>query len=433
MAVATAMPTAVADLSGLAWYGWAFTAFLVAQVVGMVLGGDLGDRRGPRSALLGGVAVFAAGLLVAGTAVDMAVLVAGRLVQGLGAGLIAVSLYVIAGQAYDAALRPRLFGAFSAAWVLPAVVGPLISGLVTQHAGWRWVFLGLIPLVASGLLLLLPALRGLAPPVGRRARAAAGGWWALLAGAGIGALQYAGQRLDPVAVAVAAGGLAALLLGLRALLPAGTARAAGGLPAVVATRGLLAGSFFGMDTLLPLALTRLHGYAPAAAGTPLTAAALGWAIASNLQGRRPGLSSVLLLRAGFLLVAAGLAATAVIALPGVGGWPAYLTWGVAGLGMGLGMPSAGVLLLGRSPEHRRGADSAAFQIADVTGSALCVGVAGVLVAAAASGLMPLSAAVLVAVAVLTGLAVLGAVVAPRAGATAVTEEPSGLATTLGTP
>ena len=77
MAVATAMPTAVADLSGLAWYGWAFTAFLVAQVVGMVLGGDLGDRRGPRAALLWGAGTFAVGLLVAGTAVDMAVMISG--------------------------------------------------------------------------------------------------------------------------------------------------------------------------------------------------------------------------------------------------------------------------------------------------------------------------------------------------------------------
>jgi MFS family permease len=433
MAVATAMPTAVADLSGLAWYGWAFTAFLVAQVVGMVLGGDLGDRRGPRVALLWGAGTFAAGLLVAGTAVDMAVMVSGRLVQGLGAGLIAVSLYVVAGQAYEAALRPRLFGAISAAWVLPALVGPLIAGLVTEHAGWRWVFLGLIPLVAGGLLLLLPALRGLAAPTGGPSGPTAGRWWALLAGAGIGALQYAGQRLDLVAVAVAAAGVGALLLGLRALLPAGTARAAGGLPAVVASRGLLAGSFFGMDALLPLTLTELHGYGPAAAGIPLTAGALGWAAASNLQGRRPDLSRVVLLRLGFVLVAVGLAATSVIALPGIGGWPAYLSWGVAGLGMGLGMPSAGVLLLDRSPEYRRGADSAAFQIADVTGSALCIGLTGVLVAAAASGLLPLSAAVLLAVAVLAALALLGAAVARRAGVAAVAEEPAGLATTLGTP
>jgi MFS family permease len=171
-----------------------------------------------------------------------------------------------------------------------------------------------------------------------------------------------------------------------------------------------------MDTLLPLALTQLHGYAPAAAGVPLTAGALGWAVASQVQGRLPHLARVALLRAGFVLLAVGLAATAAVTLPGVGGWPAYLSWAVAGLGMGLGMPSVGVLLLDQSPEDRRGADSAAFQIADVTGSALCVGAVGVLVAAATAGLLSLSAAVLVAIAVLTSLALLGAGVAPRAGA-----------------
>jgi MFS family permease len=176
----------------------------------------------------------------------------------------------------------------------------------------------------------------------------------------------------------------------------------------------------------------LHGYSPAAAGVPLTAGALGWAVASQLQGRRPGASRVRLLRVGFLLLAAGLAATAWIAVPGMGGWPAYLSWAVAGLGMGLGMPSVGVLLLDQSPEHRRGADSAAFQIADVTGSALCVGLVGVLVAATAGGLLPLRAAVLVAVGVLTVLAGLGAVLAPRAGAPAAAPGASAPATTLAT-
>src|SRR3954447_10794015 len=66
MAVGTAMPTAVAELDGMAWYAWPFSAFLVAQVVGMVVGGELGDRRGARVALPRGVAAFAVGLLAAG-------------------------------------------------------------------------------------------------------------------------------------------------------------------------------------------------------------------------------------------------------------------------------------------------------------------------------------------------------------------------------
>jgi MFS family permease len=428
MAVGTAMPTAVRELDGLAWYGWPFSAFLVASVVGMVVGGDAGDRGGPRVALLTGIAVFAAGLLAAGLAGSMALFVAARAVQGAGAGAMVVSLYVVAGQAYPPELRPRLFGAISAAWVLPALLGPVGAGLVTTHVGWRWVFLGLLPLVALGSLLLLPALRRLptvaatpeaAPRATPETRPAAGGparrWWAVLAGLGLGLLQYAGQRRDGLGLLLGAAGLAALAAGLRPLLPRGTVRARPGLPTVVASRGLLAAAFSGMDVLLPLALTEVHGAGPTAAGLPLTAGAVGWALASHLQGRRTGASRVALLRAGFLLLATGLAATAVVAAPGIGAWPAYLTWAVAGLGMGLGMPSVGVLLLGHSPEHRRGADSASFQIADVSGAALSVGMVGVLVAAATAGLLPLPAAVVVAAGALAALALLGAAVAGRAG------------------
>jgi MFS family permease len=430
MAVATAMPTAVTELDGLAWYGWPFSAFLVASVVGMVVGGEVGDRRGPRVALLGGVAVFALGLLAAGLAGSMGPFVAARAVQGAGAGVIAVSLYVVAGQAYDARLRPRLFGAISAAWVLPALIGPLVAGLITTHLSWRLVFLGLLPLIALGLALVLPAIRHLGVPAEPAAAAPARRWWALLVGVGISGLQYAGQRRDLLAVGLAVLALAVLVVGLRRLLPSGTGRARRGLPAVVLSRGLMAGAFFGMDVLLPLALTRLHGYSPTTAGIPLTAGAIGWALASQLQGRRPHLPRVVLLRTGFVLLATGLAATAPIALPGIGGWPAYLSWAVAGLGMGLAMPSVGVLLLDQSPEHRRGADSAAFQISDVTGSALCVGVVGVLIAASTAAVLSLSAALLVAVAVLTALAVLGAVLAPRAGRPGTTLGPAAPAATL---
>jgi len=98
--------------------------------------------------------------------------------------------------------------------------------------------------------------------------------------------------------------------------------------------------------------------------------------------------------------------------------------------MGLGMPSLSVLLLEQSPMEHRGADSAAFQIADVTMSAGCIGMVGVLVAAAAAGLLTFPVAVLLAVAVLAALAVVGAWMAPRAGAPAAAPAAAVPATTL---
>jgi MFS family permease len=363
--------------------------------------------------VVAGVLLFATGLLIAGLAQHMAVLVLGRAVQGLGAGVVIVLLYVIAGQGYSSELRPRLFGAFAAGWVLPALIGPLAAGLITTHLGWRGVFLLLLPLVAAGLVLLLSAGAGAAPAQpaapGRRSNAP----WALLAGAGTAALQYASQRLDLAAIGLALVGAAALAAGLRRLLPRGTARARPGIPAVVACRGLAAGAFFGMDALLPFVLTEQHGWSAATAGLPLTAGAVGWVVAAQLQGRRADVPRQRVLRAGFVLLALGLAATAAVAVPGLGGWPAYLSWFVAGVGMGLSMPSVGVLLLDLSPEAERGANSAALQISDVTGSALCIGLSGVLVAGAADGGGPLWPAVLAAVAVLSVPALLGVRVAGR--------------------
>jgi MFS family permease len=135
-----------------------------------------------------------------------------------------------------------------------------------------------------------------------------------------------------------------------------------------------------------------------------------------------------LLRTGFALLGLGLAGSALAAVPALGGWPAYPFWAVAGLGMGLGMPSLGVLLLDQSPEHRRGADSAALQIADVTASALCVGLAGVLIAAAAAGPLSLPAAVIASVAVFTFVSLVGVGVAGRAAAPAAGAAPAGAST-----
>ena len=110
-------------------------------------------------------------------------------------------------------VRPKLFAAFSAAWVLPALVGPLLAGLVTTHLGWRWVFLGMLPLIVLGLVLLLPALRRLAVPDGTAVIASARRWWALVSGLGIAVLQYAGQRLDLLAIGLAVGTALALAAG----------------------------------------------------------------------------------------------------------------------------------------------------------------------------------------------------------------------------
>ena len=92
LAVAAAMPTVAEALSGLRLYALAFGGTLATSVMGMTLAGRWADRQGPARPLWYGLACFVLGLLLAGFAVRMGMLVAGRLLQGLGAGAISVSL-----------------------------------------------------------------------------------------------------------------------------------------------------------------------------------------------------------------------------------------------------------------------------------------------------------------------------------------------------
>lgn len=198
-AVGTAMPVAARELDGVSLYAFAFSAYFTTSLFGMVLSGQWADRRGPLAPLGAGIAAFAAGLLLAGTAGSMWMFIAGRAVQGLGGGLVIVALYVVVSRAYPERLRPAIMAAFAASWVVPSVVGPLASGAVTEHLGWRWVFIGIPVLVVFPLALALPQIRRRAagPAEGavpgavdrRRVRLALG------ISFGAGFLQYAAQDL----------------------------------------------------------------------------------------------------------------------------------------------------------------------------------------------------------------------------------------------
>jgi len=102
-----------------------FGGSLAAGVVGLVVGGIWSDAAGLRRSVWQGVAWFVIGLVIAGLAPSMWVLIGGRVVQGFGGGLLSVALYVVVGHCYPARLHPRMFGAFAAAWVVPSIIGPL--------------------------------------------------------------------------------------------------------------------------------------------------------------------------------------------------------------------------------------------------------------------------------------------------------------------
>ncbi|MFD1733533.1 MFS transporter [Deinococcus malanensis] len=142
MAVSTVLPRVAGQLQGLSWYGWASSAFLLASLFGAVVSGMLADRRGLALGAAASLGVFAAGLLVSGLAPDMPAFVLGRFIQGLGAGGLGALPFAVITARYPEAARARMLAAVSSAWLLPALVGPLLASLMTEHWSWRSVFWG---------------------------------------------------------------------------------------------------------------------------------------------------------------------------------------------------------------------------------------------------------------------------------------------------
>lgn len=430
IAVATAMPAAAADLGQIELYAWAFSLFMVGMLVGAVAAGRLADRRGPLVPLALALAVFTAGLVIAGTAPAMTWLLVGRLIQGLGGGAQTVGLYFVVAHAFPEKARPFMMTWFSACWVLPSFIGPPVAAWVTKVWSWHWVFLGIIPLMALAAVLALPPLRRLqADHEVNEAAEPVPAWIGVVLAAGAVLIQYAGQRFGdrndgtPVsgsdwALVLVAGiaGVGLLAIALPRLFPPGFARLAPGLPSVLVTRALVAGAFFGTEAFIPLMLVELHGQSLTGAGLMLTVAALGWFIGSWLQSQPWfGLARHLMIVIGAIAVTLGIAGVALVAwFPDLWVGLAWIVWPLSGLGMGLAVASTGLAQMTFSPAAQQGRNASALQSGEALGNSIITGLAGTifaalhLVAAPAIGFgAPLAAMVVVAV--------LGVVAATRIG------------------
>jgi MFS family permease len=424
LGVNTAMPRMVTELHGERLYSWPFTVFLVTSLIANVLAGRLCDQRGPAFGLYTGVTLFLAGLVVAGTAGSMELLLVGRALQGFGGGTVSVAIYVMIAYVYPERSQPAAFGILSAAWVLPSLIGPAVAGFLTEHASWRWVFLGLVPLSLLGAVLLLPVVKQLPSSVSdplpvRRGLALA----AVAASAGIAAMTWAAEHPSLATLALGLVGAGLLLPALFRLFPAGTLFARPGLPVAVLGRGLLAGAYTAIEVYVTLTLTAVHGYSPVLAGLPLTVGALAWSAAAVLPARNPDLSRWVFVRWGFALLATGALGMLLVAPTWGWGWFSFGAWTLASAGMGLAYSSFSVLTMRFSTAREQGANAASLQVSERVFSAVFVGVGGVLLALLASPRQP-TAAMAVLDVLMAATAVLG-ILLVRPGRVAV---PGGTAT-----
>ncbi|GAA3253984.1 MFS transporter [Dactylosporangium siamense] len=420
VAVTAAMPTVAQALDGLALYGFAFGGPFATGIVATVAAGTWCDRRGPAVPTLVGVVLFSLGLLLAGLAPDIWTLIAGRLVQGFGGGLITVALYVVVGRAYPAAAHPKVFSAFSAAWVLPAVVGPAVAGLIVEHLGWRWVFLLIAIATLPVAAVIQPHLRpidGVAEtPTNSRVP------WAFGVAGGVLLLHWGGQSGH--LAAIGAGLVVVAVCGPR-LLPAGTFTGGRGLPSVILVRGFAGAAFMQADVFIPLLLTRERGLTPSLAGLTLTAGALLWSTGSWIQARQgQRFTPATRLRVGLSGIALGVLSAVALVAPAVPVAVVVAGWCVAGFGMGLASPTVAALVLQLSPPGEQGVNSSALSVADSLLTTVVLAVGGsVFAALVTAGPVAYLAAFLIALLP----AVAGALLAGRVTAAApVSPHPAGV-------
>ena len=413
LAVTTIMPVVSEDLDGANLYALAFAGPLATGVIGMVLAGNWSDRSGPVAPLYTSSVLFAIGLLVAGTALTMPMLVAGRLIQGLGTGAVTVALYVVVARVYPARLHPSIFAGFAAAWVIPSLIGPFAAGVVTELLSWHWVFLGVVGLVILATAMVAPALRGLsgqdrttdAGTADGSASTTADDWasatadgsadnaadhrpgwafgritWAVVAALAVLALSLVSE-LEGVGLPLAALAAVIAIVAVRPLLPRATLRARRGLPSVILLRGLAASAFFGAEVYLPYLLIVQYGFSPSLAGLALTLGALAWAGTSWLQGRMSErMSNATCTTLGSVLVLAAIVAAFLTALLDLSPAIAIAGWVLGGGGMGLMYPRLSTLTLAYSQPGEEGFNSSALAIGDSLGSALSLALTGVVFA-----------------------------------------------------
>ena len=380
------MPIVAHELGNLQLYGWVFTAFMLGSLIGIVVVGGIIDRRGLGAPFAVGIGLFATGLVIGGLAPSMEVLVGARFLQGLGAGTVPPIAYVAIGRSLPERLRPQMFATLSTAWVLPGVLGPAIAGAVGETFGWRYVFLGLLPLIAISSGIAYPQVRRVGPAAILSDSAATLRDrlpLALVVALGTGLLLAGLTSGQPVLLAgLGTIGVALAFVALRRLTPPGTLRAARGLPAAVLIRGIITFAFFAVDAYIALALVDWRGLSATEAGISLTAATLTWTSGSWIQARlAPRYPPERFVQAGIAVLIVGLASFLLILLPGVSPWLSIPTVGLAGLGMGLSYSPLALIVLREAAGAEQGRASSALSLTDSLGTALGTGITGAAVAA----------------------------------------------------
>ncbi|GAA1991865.1 MDR family MFS transporter [Isoptericola halotolerans] len=387
--IATASATIAREVGGFEQLPWLFSTYLLAQAVGTPLAGRLADVLGRRRMMLGGVALFFLGSVVCGAAPSMGVLIAGRVLQGLGAGAVMPTSLTIAADIYTLEERARTQGYLASVWAISSVVGPTLGGVFSEFVSWRWIFFVNVPLCALAAWMLLRRYHE-SPRDGARepidylgAGLLASGSTALLLGLLEGGSTWAwGSPASLVLFAAAVALLAGFVVRARRarhpIIDLGILRRR--VIAVPTAASLLVGVIvLGLATYIPIYAQGVLGVGPLVAGFTLAAMMVGWPLSATNAGRlylRLGFRLTAMTGATLVLTGTALAlllgaSSAVVAVAGV----CFL------VGLGMGLTAVPTLIAAQSAATftERGAVTGTTMFARSLGSAVGVAVCGAIV------------------------------------------------------
>ena len=212
---ATALPTIVGELHGMADLSWVTTSYVVASTITLPVYGKLGDQFGRRPLFIVALVVFVSGSAIGILASGMTVLIIARTIQGLGGGGIGVLAMALIADQVPARRRGPYLGMISAMWALASVLGPVLGGFFAEGIGWRWALAINIPFGLLALTATITLMPGRPRPVDRPRFDALG---ALILGIGVVSLILFTTRGgtdgwgSPTVVGLGIGTLAALVV-----------------------------------------------------------------------------------------------------------------------------------------------------------------------------------------------------------------------------
>ncbi len=415
-ALITALPTITDDLGGDSLYGVSLAVYTLANMVALIVAGQVADRRGPTRTFLVSIGIFVIGLLVAGAANSMWIVVAGRTLQGIGSGGFSPIAYMLVKRAFPSDRQPMMYVFLSAGWVVPSLVAPVFSGIVTEQFGWRWVFFMIVPLaVAVGVVASIPMRHHRAVPGADDSPSLTAPAVGAAIGVGVLLLALASGTPWEVIVGVAIGGSLAVP-SLRRLLPRGFFTARRGYPAVLTVRVLAAATFIGIDSFLPLAADRIHGASPMVQGFVIVGAALSWTGGQVIAARRPAARPERMVGSGFALLAASTVLVAPVLWSAWPLWATFIGWAIGGFGMGVLYNPTTVVAMGYADDGREGLVSGQVRLTDALGFSMMYGIGGAVVAVADRGDITLRWALAINFALSFGCAALGLVASRQVSA-----------------